>query len=182
MHRARDEAAVHRARGAAAGLHPRVRGRGSNAAGIFYAFVDDPGVKLVGVEAGGRVGCWGSMRRRCRPGGRGFCTGARYVLQDEDGQTADVHSVSAGLDYPRWGRNMLGRMRVGWLYDGQRSGVAGGGSTFGAREGIITALSGACGVVGGEAGTMGKGQIFIVNLSGRGDKDTDIYREKPSRA
>src|SRR5204862_2388603 len=76
-------------------------GGGSNAAGIFYPFIDDASVKLVGVEAGGRGSALGEHAATLCAGKPGVLHGAMsYVLQDEDGQTADVHSCSAGLDYP----------------------------------------------------------------------------------
>src|SRR4029077_21186705 len=76
-------------------------GGGSNAAGIFYPFVEDAGVKLIGVEAGGRGSALGQHAATLTYGKPGVLHGSlSYVLQDEDGQTADVHSVSAGLDYP----------------------------------------------------------------------------------
>ncbi len=78
-----------------------MRGRGSNAAGIFYPFVDDTAVKLVGVEAGGRSNAPGQHAAPLSFGTPGILHGSlSYVLQDEFGQTADVHSCSAGLDYP----------------------------------------------------------------------------------
>src|SRR5262245_1159406 len=76
-------------------------GGGSNAAGIFYPFVDDTAVELVGVEAGGRGGAFGEHAATLNYGKPGVLHGSfSYVLQDDDGQTAPVHSVSAGLDYP----------------------------------------------------------------------------------
>ena len=76
-------------------------GGGSNAAGMFFSFVDDAGVELVGVEAGGRGSARGQHAATLNNGAPGVLHGSfSYVLQDDDGQTADVHSVSAGLDYP----------------------------------------------------------------------------------
>src|SRR6185312_10321589 len=76
-------------------------GGGSNAAGIFYPFIEDTSVKLYGVEAGGRGSALGQHAATLSFGHPGVLHGAlSYVLQNEDGQTADVHSVSAGLDYP----------------------------------------------------------------------------------
>ena len=76
-------------------------GGGSNAAGMFYPFVEDAGVELVGVEAGGRGGQPGEHASPLTYGRPGVLHGSfSYVMQDEDGQTCDVHSVSAGLDYP----------------------------------------------------------------------------------
>src|SRR5206468_896460 len=76
-------------------------GGGSNAAGIFYPFVGDASVKLIGVEAGGRGSALGEHAATLSYGKPGILHGSlSYVLQDDDGQTADVHSVSAGLDYP----------------------------------------------------------------------------------
>src|SRR5205807_4840043 len=76
-------------------------GGGSNAAGMFYPFVEDRSVELVGVEAGGRGGSAGEHAATLAHGRPGVLHGSfSYVLQNDDGQTADVHSVSAGLDYP----------------------------------------------------------------------------------
>src|SRR5439155_14290817 len=76
-------------------------GGGSNAAGAFHPFVDDAQVELVGVEAGGRGSALGAHAATLSHGAPGVLHGTfTYVLQDADGQTADVHSVSAGLDYP----------------------------------------------------------------------------------
>jgi tryptophan synthase beta chain len=156
-------------------------GGGSNAIGIFHAFIPDAAVKLVGVEAGGRGDALGEHAARYRGGAPGVLQGAySFVLQDENGQIALTHSVSAGLDYA-----MIGPEHA-WLHDRHRAeytAVSDAGALDAARrlsltEGIIPALESAHAVAEAiERAPAAKGQIFVVNLSGRGDKDIDIYRE-----
>ncbi len=151
-------------------------GGGSNAAGIFHPFVDDKDVKLVGVEAGG-LGCnVGQHAATLTSGSPGVLHGTlTYVLQDEDGQTADVHSCSAGLDYPG-----VGPEHSYWKDSGRASYVCetdadalAGFQMLARTEGILPALetSHAISYVAKIAPKMGKDQIIIINLSGRGDKD-----------
>jgi tryptophan synthase beta chain len=151
-------------------------GGGSNAAGIFHPFVSDKGVKLIGVEAGGRGLTPGNHAATLSAGKPGVLHGClSYVLQDEDGQTADVHSVSAGLDYPGVGpEHALWKdcKRVDYTSVSDKEAL----DAFGvlARcEGIIPALESSHAVahVLKLAPTMPKDQIIVVNLSGRGDKD-----------
>jgi tryptophan synthase beta chain len=156
-------------------------GGGSNAIGIFHAFLPDAAVQLVGIEAGGRSERIGDHAARFRGGAPGVLQGSHsYLLQDEDGQVSVTHSISAGLDYP-----MIGPEHA-WLHDRGRAEyvAASDGDAMEAAvmlsrtEGIIPALESAHAV--SEAlrrAPSAKGQIFIVNVSGRGDKDIDIYRE-----
>jgi tryptophan synthase beta chain len=156
-------------------------GGGSNAIGIFHAFLGDERVKLVGIEAGGRGDRLGEHAARFSGGHPGVLHGAHsYVLQDADGQVALTHSVSAGLDYA-----MIGPEHA-WLHDGNRAEYTScddaaalkAAVTLARTEGIIPALESAHAV--SEAirrAPAAKGELFVINLSGRGDKDTDIYRE-----
>ena len=156
-------------------------GGGSNAIGLFHAFLNDANVQLVGVEAGGRGDKVGDHAARYRGGAPGVLQGAySFVLQDEHGQIALTHSVSAGLDYA-----MIGPEHA-WLRDQSRAEYTaasdaealGAGRRLSRTEGILPALESAHAV--SEAirrAPAAKGKIFIVNLSGRGDKDVDIYRE-----
>jgi len=156
-------------------------GGGSNAIGLFHAFLGDTAVRLVGVEAGGRGNHLGEHAARYRGGAPGVLQGAySYVLQDEHGQIALTHSVSAGLDYA-----MIGPEHA-WLRDERRaeytaasdSEALGAARQLSLTEGIIPALESAHAVAEAiRRAPAAKGQIFVVNLSGRGDKDIDIYRE-----
>src|SRR6266478_4066107 len=142
-------------------------GGGSNAIGIFHAFLPDASVRLIGVEAGGRGGRIGEHAARFSGGRPGVLHGSySYLLQDDDGQIALTHSISAGLDYASVGPEHallrdLGRAQYCSVSDSQALEAA---SRLSRDEGLIPAPS-------------AKGEVFIVNLSGRGDKDIDIYRE-----
>jgi tryptophan synthase beta chain len=151
-------------------------GGGSNSAGIFYPFIDDPGVQLVGVEAGGRSPRRGDHSATLGLGQPGVLHGAfSYVLQDEEGQTSDVHSVSAGLDYPGVGPEHAywketGRVR----YTSCRDDEALQAFDLVARlEGILPALESSHAVAEALkiAATRPPDQRIVVCLSGRGDKD-----------
>ena len=156
-------------------------GGGSNAIGIFHPFIEDKEVKLIGVEAGGRGPALGSHASRFAGGSPGVLQGTHsYLLQDNDGQIALTHSVSAGLDYASVGPEHA------WLHDQGRAEYCScddehaiaGALTLSRTEGIIPALESAHAVA--EAIRLAPshpGKVFIVNLSGRGDKDIDIYRE-----
>ena len=156
-------------------------GGGSNAMGIFHAFLPDSAVTLVGVEAGGRGERLGEHAARYRGGAPGVLQGAySVVLQDADGQIALTHSVSAGLDYA-----MIGPEHA-WLHDQRRAeytAISDAEALAAARllsrtEGIIPALESAHAVAEAvRRAPEAKDQIFVVNLSGRGDKDIDLYRE-----
>jgi tryptophan synthase beta chain len=151
-------------------------GGGSNAAGMFAPFIDDASVELVGVEAGGRASTPGEHAATLAQGQPGVLHGSySYVLQDDDGQTAAVHSVSAGLDYPGVGPEHsywkdAGRVR----YTSVRDEFALEAFHMCARlEGILPALETAHAVVEAmrHAEKRSKDDIVVVCFSGRGDKD-----------
>lgn len=153
-------------------------GGGSNAAGMFYPFVEDASVRLVGVEAGGSGNGLGQHAAPLSFGSPGVLHGSlSYVLQDEWGQTAPVHSCSAGLDYPGVGPEHsywkdCGRVEYTSINDDEALEAF---STLAHREGIIPALESAHAIAHGLrlAASMGRGSRLVVNLSGRGDKDVD---------
>jgi tryptophan synthase beta chain len=156
-------------------------GGGSNAIGAFHAFIPDAGVKLVGVEAGGRSSALGEHAARFSGGAPGVLHGSySYLLQDQHGQVSLTHSVSAGLDYASVGPEHA------WLHDQGRAEYCSAtdhdaieaAKMLARTEGIIPALESAHAIHEAFRRAPGaKEQIFIVSLSGRGDKDTDIYRE-----
>ena len=151
-------------------------GGGSNAAGMFYPFVNDDRVKLVGVEAGGRSGKLGDHAATLNFGRPGVLHGTfSYVMQDDDGQTADVHSVSAGLDYPGVGPEHsywkdTGRAQYTFVNDEHALAAF---DALARSEGILPALESSHAVAMGMqiASQMNKDEILVVCLSGRGDKD-----------
>ncbi|MCC6367863.1 MAG: tryptophan synthase subunit beta [Bryobacterales bacterium] len=156
-------------------------GGGSNAIGIFHPFLEDKGVKLVGIEAGGRGTNLGEHAARFSFGSPGVLQGAySYLLQDADGQIALTHSVSAGLDYALVGPEhawlqQQGRAEYTSATDEQALEAA---KLLSRTEGIIPALESAHAVAEAiRRAPSARGQVFLVNLSGRGDKDMDIYRE-----
>ncbi len=157
-------------------------GGGSNAAGIFAPMVADADVKMVGVEAGGRSLSFGQHAATLCKGSPGVLHGAMsYVLQDEDGQTAQVHSVSAGLDYPGVGPEHsywkdTGRVEYVNISDEEAIDAL---MVLCRSEGIIPALESSHAVAQAMkiAPTLGKDQIVLVNLSGRGDKDCNEIAE-----
>ena len=157
-------------------------GGGSNSIGIFYNFLKDKKVKLIGVEAGGRSEQLGDHAARFRGGSPGVLQGTySYVLQDAAGQIATTHSVSAGLDYPSIGPEHA------WLKDSGRAEYVPASdaealeatTTLARTEGIIPALESAHAVAEAikRAPRMKKSEIVMVNVSGRGDKDIGIMRE-----
>jgi tryptophan synthase beta chain len=151
-------------------------GGGSNAAGLFYPFVADQTVRMIGVEAGGRGSALGQHAATLCAGKPGVLHGSlSYVLQDEDGQTADVHSVSAGLDYPGVGPEhaywkQTGRAQYVSVTDAEALAAFG---QLAQLEGILPALESAHALahVAKMAPQLAKDQIIVVCLSGRGDKD-----------
>jgi tryptophan synthase beta chain len=153
-------------------------GGGSNAAGIFHEFVDEPGVRLVGVEAGGRSEALGDHAAPLALGSPGVLHGSlSYVLQDEFGQTSPVHSCSAGLDYPGVGPEHAywkdaGRVEYATVTDAEALDAF---LLLARTEGIIPALESAHAIAHAVriAAEMDKDAQLIVNLSGRGDKDVD---------
>jgi tryptophan synthase beta chain len=151
-------------------------GGGSNAAGMFYPFVPDEAVKLVGVEAGGRSNKLGDHAATLCYGRPGVLHGSfSYVLQDEDGQTSDVHSVSAGLDYPGTGPEHsywkeTGRVAYTSACDAEALDAF---DALARAEGILPALesSHALAEAMKQAERLKADEIIVVCLSGRGDKD-----------
>jgi len=169
-------AACHRQLGRSPDIVVACVGGGSNAAGMFYPLVDEPGVRLVGVEAGGRSTKAGDHAASLSYGQPGILHGSlSYVLQDLDGQTADVHSVSAGLDYPGVGPEHAywhdtGRVEYTSVTDAEALAAF---DLVARREGILPALetSHALAWAVQEAARRPASEILVVCLSGRGDKD-----------
>lgn len=159
-------------------------GGGSNAAGMFYRFIEDKEVELIGVEAGGRGPTPGEHASPLTYGEPGVLHGSySYVMQDEDGQTCDVHSMSAGLDYPGVGPEhsywkATGRVEYTCCEDND---AMKGFDALAATEGILPALESSHAVAKAMelAAKMPKDQVVLVCLSGRGDKDAaEIARLK----
>jgi tryptophan synthase beta chain len=156
-------------------------GGGSNAIGLFYPFVSDRDIKMIGVEAGGRSLRLGEHAARLQGGSPGVLHGAySYLLQDADGQVSRTHSISAGLDYA-----LIGPEHA-WLNDQKRAeyvSASDADALAAARllartEGIIPALESSHALAEAvRRARQDSGKIYVVNVSGRGDKDTDIYRE-----
>ena len=153
-------------------------GGGSNAMGIFHAFLDDPDVALYGYEAAGEGHLTEKHSATITRGRPGVLHGARsYMLQDDDGQTVESHSISAGLDYPSVGPEHA------WLRDSGRAEyryatddrVMEAFRLLSRTEGIIPAIESAHALVGAmEVGQeLGPDALLLVNLSGRGDKDME---------
>jgi tryptophan synthase beta chain len=153
-------------------------GGGSNAIGIFHAFLDDPGVALYGFEAAGRGVDTPEHAATLTKGRPGVLHGARsYMLQDEDGQTVESHSISAGLDYPGVGPEHswlkdLGRAHYRPITDAEAMDAL---RLLSRSEGIIPAIETAHGLAGAlQLGKeLGPDAIILVNNSGRGDKDME---------
>ncbi|MFP5407399.1 MAG: pyridoxal-phosphate dependent enzyme, partial [Gammaproteobacteria bacterium] len=158
-------------------------GGGSNAIGIFHPYLDVPGVRLVGVEAGGEGLETGRHAASLTAGTPGVLHGNRtYLLQDEDGQIIDTHSVSAGLDYPGVGPEHA------WLKDCGRAEYVTISDDETLRafhdccriEGIIPALESAHAIAYAVrlAPTLQSDRLILVNLSGRGDKDMHTVAQR----
>tara|TARA_R110002111_G_scaffold256979_3_gene324748 strand:- start:82679 stop:83884 length:1206 start_codon:yes stop_codon:yes gene_type:complete len=153
-------------------------GGGSNSAGMFYPFVDDESVKLIGVEAGGRGPEPGQHASTLSYGAKGVLHGSfGYVLQDDDGQTSDVHSISAGLDYPGVGPEHSywkdsGRVNYTAITDDE---ALEGFQAMAKLEGIIPAIESSHAVAHAlkVARDTGPEEIIVICLSGRGDKDVN---------
>ncbi|MFP5380500.1 MAG: pyridoxal-phosphate dependent enzyme, partial [Vicinamibacteria bacterium] len=151
-------------------------GGGSNAIGIFDAFIDDPGVRLIGVEAGGERIAPGRHAARFAGGSTGVLQGTRtFVLQDEDGNIELTHSISAGLDYAAIGPEHAhlqaqGRAEYVWASDADALGAF---QALARLEGILPALESAHAIAHAVrlAPALGEDKMILVNLSGRGDKD-----------
>ncbi|MFH1572909.1 MAG: tryptophan synthase subunit beta [Acidobacteriota bacterium] len=151
-------------------------GGGSNSIGLFYEFLNDESVRMVGVEAGGRGRQLGEHAARFEGGRVGVLQGTMsYVLQDAEGQIAGTHSVSAGLDYPAVGPehanlHEAGRVRYCSVSDEEALSAF---QLLSRLEGIIPALESAHAVAElvRMAPQLGAGTLVVINLSGRGDKD-----------
>jgi tryptophan synthase beta chain len=156
-------------------------GGGSNAIGLFDAFIDDAGVRLIGVEAGGRAITPGNHAARFAGGRAGVLHGTRsLLLQDADGNILPTHSVSAGLDYPSIGPEHAwlasrGRTEYTWIDD---EAALGGFEWLARTEGILPALESAHAIawMQRELPTLPRGTVAILNVSGRGDKDVETVR------
>jgi tryptophan synthase beta chain len=157
-------------------------GGGSNAIGLFYDFLGDTQVGMIGVEAGGRGTALGEHAARFSSGRKGVLQGTlSYVLQDEEGQIAGTHSISAGLDYPSVGPEHSylhdsGRVRYTAISDELALEAF---QLLSRKEGIIPALesSHAIAELVRIAPELDKDSVVIVNLSGRGDKDVNQVAE-----
>jgi tryptophan synthase beta chain len=153
-------------------------GGGSNAIGIFHGFIDDPDVRLCGFEAAGDGIDTGRHAAPLTAGSPGALHGSlSYLLQNEDGQTIEAHSISAGLDYPGVGPEHsflkdIGRAEYFPITDAQAMEAF---SLLSRTEGIIPAIESAHAVAGAVAlcRELGPDGLVLVNLSGRGDKDVD---------
>ena len=153
-------------------------GGGSNAIGVFFDFLEDPDVKLIGVEAGGRGIVRGEHAARFEGGKLGVLQGSKtYILQNPDGQIELTHSVSAGLDYAAIGPEHayyrdIGRVGYAYATDDE---VMATFQLVSRLEGIIPALESTHAIVEGlkRAKTLAKDKIVLINLSGRGDKDVN---------
>lgn len=157
-------------------------GGGSNAIGLFYPFIEDRGVRMIGVEAGGLGIESGKHAARFATGEPGVLHGTlSYVLQDADGQIQTTHSVSAGLDYPGVGPEHtylreVGRAEYVWVTDEE---AIRGFQLLAADEGIIPALECAHAIAYATklAPEIGRNSILLINLSGRGDKDVELVAQ-----
>ena len=157
-------------------------GGGSNAMGLFYPFLNDKSVKMVGVEAAGFGIRSGKHAATICGGHVGVLHGAKsYLLEDRFGQVKEAHSISAGLDYPGVGPEHsylhdIGRVDYSSITDNE---ALGGFKELSLVEGIIPALesSHAIAYIMKRAKKMKKNQIVIVNLSGRGDKDLGTVKK-----
>jgi tryptophan synthase beta chain len=156
-------------------------GGGSNAIGLFYPFVPETNIHMIGVEAGGRSLQLGEHAARLQGGSPGVLHGAySYLLQDEGGQVSPTHSVSAGLDYA-----LIGPEHA-WLNDQKRAEYVSASDAealaaarlLARTEGIIPALESSHAIAEAVRRAPGeRGKVYVVNVSGRGDKDTEIFRE-----
>jgi len=151
-------------------------GGGSNAMGLFYDFVGDSRVRMIGVEAGGRSDRLGDHAARFSGGKPGILHGTfSYILQDEDGQVVPTHSVSAGLDYPSVGpehATLHDSKRVEYTAINDEEALDAFGELC-RLEGIIPALESSHAVAQARKLQLERDRIVIINLSGRGDKDVN---------
>jgi tryptophan synthase beta chain len=161
-------------------------GGGSNAMGIFDAFVDDSEVRLIGVEAGGEQIVRGRHAARFAGGSPGVLQGTRtFVLQDEDGNIELTHSISAGLDYAAVGPEhawlrAIGRAEYAYVTDSEALDAF---QTLSRLEGILPALESAHAIAHAQqvARQLGPSAIVLINLSGRGDKDVQTVEKSLER-
>jgi tryptophan synthase beta chain len=157
-------------------------GGGSNAIGIFYPFLNDENVRLIGVEAAGKGLKTGKHAAPLAAGTIGILHGAKsYVLQDSSGQIKETHSISAGLDYPGVGPEhsyLKDTGRANYVAIDDKEALE-GFQLLCSTEGIVPALEPAHAIfyAAKMASSLEKEQIIVVNLSGRGDKDMDIVIE-----
>jgi tryptophan synthase beta chain len=157
-------------------------GGGSNAIGLFHPFIDDASVEIIGVEAGGHGLASGQHAAPLNAGSEGVLHGSwSYLMQDDDGQVSETHSISAGLDYPGVGPELsymkdTGRARYVAMTDDD---ALEGFKALCRTEGIIPALesSHAVAYIPQLAKELPEGSTIIVNLSGRGDKDMHTVAE-----
>src|SRR5438094_2095141 len=157
-------------------------GGGSNAMGIFDAFIEDEGVRLIGVEAGGEAIVRGRHAARFAGGSAGVLQGTRtFVLQDENGNIELTHSVSAGLDYAAVGPEhawlrAVGRSEYAYVTDADALDAF---QALAKLEGILPALESAHAIAHAMkvAKDLGRSKIVLVNLSGRGDKDVNTVQK-----
>jgi tryptophan synthase beta chain len=154
-------------------------GGGSNAMGIFAPFVGSPGVRLIGVEAGGRGDGIGEHCRSLTLGEPGVLHGSfSYLLQDEDGQIVPTHSISAGLDYPGVGpeHSFLKESGQAEYVSATDADALAGFEALARLEGILPALEPAHAIGWLLSRPLPEGSLVVVNLSGRGDKDLETVR------
>lgn len=157
-------------------------GGGSNSIGLFYAFLNDPNVSMTGIEAGGDAIKPGHHAARFAGGKIGVLQGTQtYLLQDENGQILNTHSISAGLDYPAIGPEHAylhdtGRIQYAYAHDQEALDAA---FLLARLEGIIPALESAHAIAYAikKAPTLKSDQILLINLSGRGDKDIETLSQ-----
>jgi len=157
-------------------------GGGSNAMGVFDAFIADPAVRLIGVEAGGEQISRGRHAARFAGGSAGVLQGTRtFVLQDEDGNIELTHSISAGLDYAAVGPEhsclrAIGRAEYAYVTDDEALDAF---QTLARLEGILPALESAHAIAHAQklAKELGPDAAILVNLSGRGDKDVNTVEK-----
>ena len=153
-------------------------GGGSNAIGIFHAFIPDAGVRLIGLEAGGDGIETGRHAATISGGSEGVLHGTRsYVLQDENGQTIESHSISAGLDYPGVGplhAHLCESKRAEFIAITDDEAMQ-AGLELSELEGIIPAIESSHALAVFKTKKFKKDDVVILNLSGRGDKDLDTY-------
>lgn len=156
-------------------------GGGSNAAGAFYHFLDNKSVKLIAVEAGGLGIDSGMSAATTQLGSIGILHGSKsYVMQTEDGQVVEPHSISAGLDYPGIGpmhANLFEQKRATFLNATDEEALE-AAFQLARMEGIIPALESAHALAALNKIKFEKDDVVVVNLSGRGDKDMEAYMKK----